>query len=46
MPVQAGMPGQFQTLTPTTDWQIMAAPVPKDRFEVATDRFYVDVSVR
>lgn len=43
MPVRAGAPGALQLLHPTTDWQLMQAPAPKDRFEVATDLYYVNV---
>ncbi|HVL68122.1 MAG TPA: M1 family metallopeptidase [Vicinamibacterales bacterium] len=45
MPVRVGAPGRWQTLRPTTDWQIMSAPLPRESFEVATDLYYVGVVV-
>jgi aminopeptidase N len=44
MPVRAGAPGALQLLHPTTDWQLMKAPAPKDRFDVATDLYYINVA--
>jgi aminopeptidase N len=43
MPIRAGRPGAWQLLHPTTAWQIMKAPMPKEEFEVATDLYYVNV---
>jgi aminopeptidase N len=43
MPVKVGEPGKWQTIRPTTGWQVMATPLGKDAFEVATDLFYVNV---
>jgi aminopeptidase N len=43
MPVKVGSKDRWQTIRPTTDWQTMATPLAKDRFEVATDLFYVTV---
>jgi aminopeptidase N len=43
MPIKAGKPGAWEILHPTTDWQLMKAPAPKDQFEVATDLYYVNV---
>jgi aminopeptidase N len=44
MPIRAGDPSAWQTLHPTTDWQIMKTPLKKDAFQVATDLYYVNVS--
>lgn len=43
MPIRVGVPGKWQTITPTTDWKRMPMSMPKDRFEVATDLYYVNV---
>ena len=43
MPIRIGKPGAWQVITPTTDWQIMKAPLPKADLAVATDLYYVDV---
>mgnify|MGYP001602480505 CR=1 FL=1 len=43
MPVRIGKAGRWQVITPTTDWQRMQAPMPKDALQVATDLYYVDV---
>jgi aminopeptidase N len=43
MPIRAGDPANWQMLRPTTDWQVMKAPVPHDVFRVATDLYYVNV---
>ena len=44
MPVRVGDPGNWQTIRPTTDWQVMKTPLGKDRFQVATDLYYIDVT--
>ena len=41
MPVKVGAPSAWQTIQPTTNWQVMKTPLKKDAFEVATDLFYV-----
>jgi aminopeptidase N len=43
MPIKVGDPENWLLIRPTTDWQVMAAPMPKDAFEVATDLYYVEV---
>ncbi|HEY0872043.1 MAG TPA: M1 family metallopeptidase [Vicinamibacterales bacterium] len=43
MPVKVGQPGAWEILRPTTDWQLMQAPMPKESFEVATDLYYINV---
>jgi aminopeptidase N len=44
MPVRIGAPGQWVTLTPTTGWQTMKWSVAKDKTDVATDLYYVNVT--
>jgi aminopeptidase N len=43
MPVRVGGKDHWQVIRPTTNWQTMETPLPKDRFEVATDLYYVNV---
>jgi aminopeptidase N len=43
MPIRVGDPTNWMTITPTTDWQLMKAPMPMESFKVATDLYYVDV---
>jgi aminopeptidase N len=43
MPVKVGRPGEWQTIRPTTDWQLMKTSLAKDAFEVATELYYVNV---
>ena len=43
MPIRVGDPKAWQTIRPTTDWQIMRTPLGKDTFHVATDLYYLDV---
>jgi len=44
MPVWVGQSGSWRTIEPTTAWQVMPLEIAKDQFEVATDRFFVNVS--
>jgi aminopeptidase N len=44
MPVHVGKAGAWQILRPTTEWQTMRTALSKEEFEVATDRYYVNVS--
>jgi aminopeptidase N len=44
MPIRAGTPASWQTITPTADWQVLKSPLTKDQFQVATDLYYVVVS--
>ncbi len=44
MPIRVGEPGRWQTITPTTTWQVMTTTLPRDAFQVATDLYYVNVS--
>jgi aminopeptidase N len=43
MPIKVGTPGEWDILRPTTDWQLMKAPMTREQFEVATDLYYVNV---
>jgi aminopeptidase N len=45
MPIKAGRRGAWDTLRPTTDWKLLKTQLKKDEFEVATDLFYVNVSI-
>jgi aminopeptidase N len=44
MPIKVGAPGAWQTIRPTTEWQVMTTPLTRDAFQVAEDRYYVTVS--
>jgi aminopeptidase N len=44
MPVRVGTKDHWQIIRPTTAWQTMETPAPRDRFEVATDLYYVNVA--
>jgi aminopeptidase N len=44
MPVKVGTGGRWQTIEPTTAWKTMPAPGTRDAVQVATDRYYVNVS--
>jgi len=43
MPIRVGERGKWQTIQPTTDWQVMPLTLTKDTFEVATDLYFVNV---
>jgi len=45
MPIKAGRPGAWQLLHPTTDWKLLKTQLRKDEFQVATDLYYVNVSI-
>ena len=45
MPVKVGRRGAWEILHPTTDWKLLKTQLKKDEFEVATDLFYVNVSI-
>jgi aminopeptidase N len=45
MPVRVGAKDHWRIIRPTTAWQTMETPLPKDQFEVATDLYYVNVTV-
>jgi aminopeptidase N len=44
MPVRVGSRDHWQVVRPTTAWKTMRTPLRKDKFEVATDLYYVDVA--
>jgi hypothetical protein len=44
MPVRVGTKDHWRIIRPTTDWQTMETPLPRDQFEVATDLYYVNVA--
>jgi aminopeptidase N len=44
MPVRVGAHGHWQTIHPTTSWQVMKTQLSKDEMQVDIDRFYVDVN--
>jgi aminopeptidase N len=44
MPVRVGVKDHWRIIRPTTVWQTMETTVPRDRFEVATDLYYVNVA--
>ena len=43
MPVKVGRKGQWQTITPTSEWQSMTTDIPKADFAVATELYFVKV---
>ena len=44
MPVLVGSKEHWQMIHPTTSWQTMPTALGKDKFEVATDLFYIAVN--
>jgi aminopeptidase N len=46
MPIRVGLPGKWQTIVPTHDWQVMSTPLAPEQFAVATDLYYVNVTRR
>jgi aminopeptidase N len=44
MAVKVGDPEHWQTIHPTTSWQVLKTPISADDFKVATDLFYINVS--
>jgi aminopeptidase N len=43
MPIRVGSRTDWQLIKPTTEWKTMKTGLKKEEFEVATDRYYVDV---
>jgi aminopeptidase N len=43
MPVRVGQPSQWQLVNPTSEWKTMKTELKRDQFEVATDRYYIEV---
>jgi aminopeptidase N len=46
MPVKVGTPDRWERIRPTTEWATMKTALGKDKFEVATDLFYIGVERR
>ena len=44
MPVRIGTKGAWQTIEPTTAWQVMPTTLTRETLEVATDEFYITVA--
>ena len=44
MPVRVGTPGKWQTVHPTTKWQVLRTPLTKDELQVDADHFYVELN--
>jgi aminopeptidase N len=45
MPIRVGDPAKWQTIQPGADWKAMEWSAGKDAFSVATDLYYVNVSI-
>jgi aminopeptidase N len=45
MPIKAGAGGAWEVLHPTTDWKLLKTQWKPGDFQVATDLYYVDVSI-
>ena len=45
MPIRVGSRAAWQTIKPTTDWQVMPDKLGREKFEVATDLYYVNVAI-
>ena len=45
MPIKAGRPGAWELLRPTTDWKLLKTQLKPADFQVATDLYYVNVSI-
>jgi aminopeptidase N len=45
MPVRVGTSDHWQIVQPTVEWKTMKTPLKRDQFQVATDLYYVNVSV-
>jgi len=43
MPIQVGRPGEWRTIHPTAEWQVLETPLTPEEFAVATDLYYVEV---
>ncbi|MDQ2833165.1 MAG: M1 family metallopeptidase [Acidobacteriota bacterium] len=43
MPVRVGLREHWEIIRPTTEWQSMKTPLDRDRFDVATDLYYINV---
>ena len=45
MPIRVGRPGSWEVLHPTTDWKLLKTQLKEADFQVATDLYYVNVSI-
>jgi hypothetical protein len=45
MPVRVGTSDNWQIVQPSAEWKTMKTPLKNDQFQVATDLYYVNVSV-
>ena len=45
MPIRVGDPARWQTIRPTTDWQVMPTTLGAETFKAATELYYVEVAV-
>lgn len=43
MPIRVGVPGEWQTIQPTTDWKVIDNNLPEEKFQVASELYYVNV---
>ena len=46
MPIRVGERATWQQISPTTEWQTLSTELGQERFEVATDLYYVKVTKR
>ncbi|MEE2888916.1 MAG: M1 family peptidase, partial [Planctomycetota bacterium] len=46
MPIRVGERAAWQQISPTTEWQTLSTELGQERFEVATDLYYVKVTKR
>jgi aminopeptidase N len=44
MPVRVGRRTDWELIKPTTEWKTMKSRLKKEEFEVATDRYYIEVN--
>ena len=46
MPVKVGTADKWELIRPTSEWATMKTPLGKDKLEVATDLYYINVERR
>ena len=44
MPIRVGKPKEWQTITPTVQWQTLSTRLGKEAFKVATDLYFVKIT--
>ncbi|MCS5626309.1 MAG: M1 family metallopeptidase [Planctomycetes bacterium] len=44
MPIRVGKPKEWQTITPTAQWQTLSTRLGKEAFKVATDLYFVKIT--